>query len=59
MVKKATQVMVFGLGGAEIATKFRYRCRDKMDEYNDEWMHAQAFYSLEVTEQEIEDMMKI
>ena len=30
-----------------------------MDEYNDEWMHAQAFYSLEVTEQEIEDMMKI
>ena len=28
MVKKATQVMVFGLSGAEIATKFRYRCRD-------------------------------
>ena len=29
------------------------------DEYNDEWMHAQAFYSLEVTEQEKEDMIQI
>ena len=28
MVKKATQVLVFDVGGVTVATKFRYRCRD-------------------------------